>query len=587
MFPPSGSSITPGRSKSPVTRHLEDTTDNSSLRLPADFWRLLDVYYAFTHSWLPISEKHDMLKTAYSYPPEGLRLQALDSRSGSHAELWAILALASHQITPRKQQDEIDTYMVNARRLLPQESGPFELGHVRAIILLCLIHIGRGDHSPAWVLIGIAIRMAYDLRLQERADIHLPRRKHVFLACYVVEEMIGRLHGMPCHLKGQTFDKRLEEDGLEEWNPWDGGVNVTSQQALGLARKPAQSMSIFNRLLSALRDDESRRDEARIDQRSEADILRRTMSSNYSQTGASMSFSGNGKNEKTTADNAEDSDPWTPQQLHYEVISLWLRSERSLSDARDSWPAFTQKLKLYIQCFGAARIPPTGVPLLERLLSMLDLDIREAGLRNTIGSLSHIWRREVPIQAIAFQTTPGQDASPASFLGDPVVSGQRHSMSGMPSMHAMNLPPMYNNAFNVDHSTYNTFTPALEPRSNQASNIPTQPNIPNPGVLAPNNFMAPSGQHASASSTSAMTFVPQEQSQTADLEAIFEEIAALDGNRQSGDRPEFMRNLGLGPDLDLSAFFGADYQPSDPLFSYLQPDSFGNVPDNHIFPDNP
>ena len=72
-----------------------------------------------------------------------------------------------------------------------------------------------------------------------------------------------------------------------------------------------------------------------------------------------------------------------------------------------------------------------------------------------------------------------------------------------------------------------------------------------------------------------MDYIPQEQRQTADLDAIFEEIAMLDGNRQSGDRPEFMRNLGLGPDLDLSAFFGADYQPSDPLYSYLQPDTFG------------
>ena len=50
---------------------------------------------------------------------------------------------------------------------------------------------------------------------------------------------------------------------------------------------------------------------------------------------------------------------------------------------------------------------------------------------------------------------------------------------------------------------------------------------------------------------------------------LFEELANLE-RQDSMHRPQFMQNLGF-PDHDLAEFFGTDYQVSDPLFSYLQP----------------
>ena len=60
-------------------------------------------------------------------------------------------------------------------------------------------------------------------------------------------------------------------------------------------------------------------------------------------------------------------------------------------------------------------------------------------------------------------------------------------------------------------------------------------------------------------------------SNPADFDAIFEEIAMLDGSRHAHDGARFMQNLGVNPDLDLSDFFGPDYQASDPMLAYLQP----------------
>lgn len=56
---------------------------------------------------------------------------------------------------------------------------------------------------------------------------------------------------------------------------------------------------------------------------------------------------------------------------------------------------------------------------------------------------------------------------------------------------------------------------------------------------------------------------------------IFEELAMLD-RTDSSTNPSFMQNLGFGPDLDLAEFFGADYQPSDPLLNYMQPSMTGD-----------
>ncbi|WPG98742.1 Hypothetical protein R9X50_00153600 [Acrodontium crateriforme] len=51
---------------------------------------------------------------------------------------------------------------------------------------------------------------------------------------------------------------------------------------------------------------------------------------------------------------------------------------------------------------------------------------------------------------------------------------------------------------------------------------------------------------------------------------IFEQLALLE-RTDSSQHPQFMQNLGFAPDLDLAEFFGADYQPSDPLLAYMQP----------------
>jgi hypothetical protein len=54
LSPSHGASSTPGT--------IVDFPD-----LPSETWHLLDVYFSYTHPWLPIIEKHDLLRTSYQY----------------------------------------------------------------------------------------------------------------------------------------------------------------------------------------------------------------------------------------------------------------------------------------------------------------------------------------------------------------------------------------------------------------------------------------------------------------------------------------------------------------------------------------
>ncbi|KAK3071781.1 hypothetical protein LTR53_008019 [Teratosphaeriaceae sp. CCFEE 6253] len=58
---------------------------------------------------------------------------------------------------------------------------------------------------------------------------------------------------------------------------------------------------------------------------------------------------------------------------------------------------------------------------------------------------------------------------------------------------------------------------------------------------------------------------------------LFEELAMLE-RTDTSQHPQFLRNLGFAPDLDLAEFFGADYQPSDPFLASMQPSFFGELP---------
>lgn len=238
--------------------------------LPSETWHLLDVYFSYSHCWLPIIEKHDLLRISYQYSQNHSAGSMSGSGSGDHAALWAVIAYAKFQHRainniPHAQGPVAEVLWTakrmysQARSLIPNEEGALELGHVQALLILALANMGMGHFGRAWSLVGQAVRVALDLELDRTSDYVLnaskskSRAKHVFLGCFALDTIIAaRLERRP-HLRSEDVEKIgfVEEDGLEEWDPWTDCLNVR-RGSTSNSRGPAAILSTFNRLLQVL-----------------------------------------------------------------------------------------------------------------------------------------------------------------------------------------------------------------------------------------------------------------------------------------------------------------------------------------------
>lgn len=239
--------------------------------LPSETWHLLDVYFSYTHSWLPIIEKHDLLRTSYQYSQNRNNISASSHASGDHAILWAAIAYAKFQHRainniPHAQGPvaemvwTAERMYTHARSLIPNEEGVFELGHVQALLILALTNLGIGHMSRAWILVGQAVRVAIDLELDKTSEDLLAalksksRTRHVFLGCFALDTLIAARLGRRPHLRAEDVNAigNVDVDGLEEWDPWTDCLSVCRTNS-GSPRGPASILSTFNNFIQVLK----------------------------------------------------------------------------------------------------------------------------------------------------------------------------------------------------------------------------------------------------------------------------------------------------------------------------------------------
>jgi hypothetical protein len=238
--------------------------------LPAGVWGLLDIYFTYTQCWFPIIERHDILRVLYHHSQQNSEGSSSPHGSGEQAALWAIIAYTSAQrvgmqlpsgdsMAPNANTERLYDH---ARNLIPSEDEEFELGHVQALLVLVLYNIGHGKWRPAWLLVGLAVRIAIDLDLpgkshkllkEPRPDNFKERRKHVFLGCFVLDTLIAaRLDRCP-HLRRDDVERcgYVNEDGLEELDPWVDYLGVQKGRFAN-SHGPSLTLSTFNRLIQIL-----------------------------------------------------------------------------------------------------------------------------------------------------------------------------------------------------------------------------------------------------------------------------------------------------------------------------------------------
>ncbi|KAF2165828.1 hypothetical protein M409DRAFT_24115 [Zasmidium cellare ATCC 36951] len=431
------------------------------LQLPTKAWSMLEDYFTFTQTWLPITEKHDILKLMYSYPAPGLpRNEAVSS---DHAELWSIMTWAAARMEGEARMEASRCRDI-ARSLIPKEAN-ITLGHVKTLLILGLVDLLNATLLPAWLTIGSAVRLMAHLTSQENTGSSLigDRVKHTYLAAFVLESTIASQTGALAHLKPEDITSvgPVEEDGLDEWSPWQDPANESGSQ-----KSPARSISTFNELVRM--------------------ALRRPPSLT-----------------------ATPQSPHPPQELS--VVFDLLRNG-SANNSRQHPSALLANRRQSDQNTDLNNLPTVGAT-----------------------SITHARTHSSPMDFWNVQPSGSQGLQGMSLETQyPFMSIPNETTESLPGSTPAQM-------------TVSTATPSLWLGESSHARMP-EPH-----------------QHSQAGPTS----------QAGAGGDIFEELAMLD-RTDSTQKPNFMENLGFGPDLDLAEFFGADYQPSDPLLAYMQPNEFAD-----------
>ncbi|TEA17570.1 Quinic acid utilization activator [Colletotrichum sidae] len=241
------------------TKHIEEPPQpRSFFRLPPNWSFLLEIYFASTHSWLPMFQKHDILRLPYMLKNGQGTTDVVDSIShGDRCSLWAVLAYSSHQLAGDDSEERSKLLHVQTTKLLAEEPDKYELGHVRAFLTLTLLYIAKGNHVGAWLSVGRATHIATSiLPVQEitsttRAHVDEGARRAIS-CCFVLDTLVASWIGTRPYFKRSDMTKLgpLLTDSMEEWEPWqspEAQSNVFAPRHI-----PGHVISTFNQFVQVV-----------------------------------------------------------------------------------------------------------------------------------------------------------------------------------------------------------------------------------------------------------------------------------------------------------------------------------------------
>lgn len=395
-------------------------------QLPSNWRRLVDIYFAYTHCWLPIIDKEQVLNAALAIPPEGIAIRSAIDLPPSVAELWAVLALASFQdaaslgSSSETHQPPRQIYAI-ARDMIPSEDNQLKLSHIKALLIHSVVLIGQGAGLAAWMQIGTTVRLALHMRRKEELGSDCDRScrssiAFILSACLMLNTITSACLGQPTFIKVDIEEVRAALDSLTEGaedEPWDPISGLGNSSSKPLKTSPLRS---FKQLCK----------------------LSQILSANLDNEGAS----GDPPFVVTTEDLVQCLDPRfsfcnslilcksTPLEpsafvLHTLFIVATIHIVQRYRSSLLS--SLMEVVESYVCALGACGAPPIIVGLLgivRRLGHVAHMhDYEQAKLDSMTGILRSIWRSESPRQTL----TDSSGDTPDLVLGQPSIGCTQYS----------------------------------------------------------------------------------------------------------------------------------------------------------------
>ncbi len=209
-------------------------------KLPSSWRRLVDIYFTYTHCWLPIVQQEEVYFAAMLYTPDGLQITSGSDpyATACHAQLWAILAIGSFQDvnSGRSLQDGTTASSQQvydmAKSLIPNDDANHERPMVCTMLLHALILMGKGNGMAAWLIVGRAARLLllteHDLGDSGGVERRVLAKCPALAACCVLDTLLSICLGKPAQLalNVDTSDQSalfsLYPEAAGPWRPLPG-----------------------------------------------------------------------------------------------------------------------------------------------------------------------------------------------------------------------------------------------------------------------------------------------------------------------------------------------------------------------------
>jgi hypothetical protein len=546
----------------------------------------MDIYFSYTHCWLPILEKQEMFQASYLYSAgQTVNLSAEHPSSSAHAELWSALALAACQdaasskaATTRHSAGSgamTPAQIYNtAKSLLPADDGIFDIHHARAVILLSLVNLGRSNLTAAWLLIGKAVRIYLEVSSRDRVghEKQSQRFRSVFIACFILDTMVSQQSGKPPHLTpdDMAHAANIAENDLDEWQPWAACEGFGEDDGnFRSSRNPAYCLSTFNQVYSIFkvigRDIARKRAGMEYDRASAVGLpqLQRAININ-APFGAYILSSGVG------------SGP-VPSPYLLKIIYLWgtgLLDAISISTAR----LMIAIIEEYQIQFGACAMPPFLAACLASWSSRSGFDGLDPQDKVRLSALGEghaaLWDSQPTVSPhtyhelsrsrgahFAYHNTDQTDQRPTAVLPplNPAVPAPSYTTSGLPTGSSSRGHGSHNAPVSSPYllSSYGNARELLRPvvpvMSGDTATDPTS----NVRIVAEAHHAASTLQpsYLLPSHSSSLTGAPI----SADYDAILDDLASIDYADRVETDPQFMVNLGFAPGCDLNEVLSLDF----------------------------
>lgn len=488
--------------------------------LPTNWRTLIDVYFTYTHCWLPIADKASITTAALEYPAEGILLGSPDIPP-IYAELWAIFAMAAFQ----DPSDYLESMTIPARRvysiarsLIPSEEKTFELPHLRALLLHALVLMGQGAELPAWLLIGTATRLSLHLKCtgQMQVDTIGDAGHWILAACFILDTLASASLGYPSTFNSGSANMRETEDELRRWQG-DPTSDTTPQRSLHQLYRfccfMGQRVEGNQSLLPTTND------------------LVKSLDPEFSFCNSLLG----------------GSIPPSPSayliQLAFLAATIQLSGTTGIRTSLAS--NLIEAVEGCVSSFGSNGTPPIVVGLLgilRRSQHFVRLhETERVRWKSTVEGLRAVWNQQKEHVSFIKPTTAHQHGHPSKSELETSASLHRRGKStlsnlGYEATQANNSDPVGN------------FRPAGMPflPHTQRKILPSAQMQSGLGDLdGVTNHLASNGGGTSA--------------QPMDYDAILEELGSIDCTDEVEFDPQFMTNLGFGPGCELDDMFQVDF----------------------------